>query len=81
MPIYTSKLLAEKYWRENPRFEEFHSIKNKIMREKIQDAIKNDVLMETPKYLICWYNWYRLVPKANGDMRLVVDMRDEYLPK
>jgi hypothetical protein len=49
---------------------------NKIMKEKIQDAIKNGVLVEISKNLICWCNWYRLVPKANGDMRLVVDMRE-----
>jgi hypothetical protein len=42
------------------------------MREKIQDVIKKGVLVETPKHLICWCNRYRLVPKANGDMRLVV---------
>jgi hypothetical protein len=47
------------------------------MREKIQDAIKNGVLVETPKHLIRWCNHYRLVPKANGDMRLVVDMRED----
>jgi ribosomal protein S1 len=51
MPIYTNKPLAEKYWKENLRFEEFHSTskENKIMREKIQDVIKNGVLVETPK--------------------------------
>jgi hypothetical protein len=78
MPIYTNKPLAENYWKENLRFEEFHgtSKENKIMREKIQDAIKNGVLLKTPKHLIRWCNWYRLVPKANGDMRLVVDMRE-----
>jgi predicted KAP-like P-loop ATPase len=66
--------MAEKYCEENLRFEEFHGIKreNKIMREKIQDAIKNSVLVKTPKILIHWCNWYRLVPKANGDMRLIV---------
>jgi hypothetical protein len=46
------------------------------MKDKIQHAIKNSVLVETPKNLICWCNWYKLVPKANGDMRLVVDMRE-----
>jgi hypothetical protein len=46
------------------------------MREKIQDGIKNSVLVKTPKHLIPWCNQYRLVPKANEDMRLVVDMRE-----
>jgi hypothetical protein len=48
--------MAEKYWKENLRFEEFHGIKreNKIMKEKIQDVIKNGVLVETPKNLIHW---------------------------
>jgi hypothetical protein len=32
--------------------------------------------METPKHLIHWCNQYRLVPKANGNMRLIVDMRE-----
>jgi hypothetical protein len=73
MPIYTNKLMAKKYWEESLRFEEFHNTKreNNIMKEKIQDAIKNSVLVESPKNLICWCNQYRLVPKANGDMRLV----------
>jgi hypothetical protein len=56
MFIYTNKSLAENYWKENLRFEEFHSTskEKKIMREKIQNAIKNGVLVETPKYLIHW---------------------------
>jgi hypothetical protein len=70
MPIYTNKPIAEKYWEENLRFEEFRGIKreNKIMREEIQDAIRNGVLVEILKHLIYWCNQYRLVPKANGDM-------------
>jgi hypothetical protein len=43
------------------------------MRENIQDAIKNSVLVETPK---TFNMLVQLVPKANGDMRLLVDMRD-----
>jgi hypothetical protein len=76
MPIYTNKPMAEKYWEENLKFEEFCGTKrkNKIMKEKIQDAIKNAVLVETPKHLIHWCNQYRLVPKTNGDMRLVVEI-------
>jgi hypothetical protein len=58
MPIYRNKPMAKKYWKENLRFEEFHgtSKENKIMRGKIQDAIKNSVLVETPKNLIHWCN-------------------------
>jgi hypothetical protein len=46
------------------------------MKQKIQDTLKNDVLIETPKESIRWCNHCRLVPKANGDMRLVIDMRE-----
>jgi hypothetical protein len=78
MPIYTNKYKAERYWTENLKFEEFHGTKreNEIMKQKIEEALKNGVLLETFKNSICWYNWYRLVPKANEDMQLVVDMRE-----
>jgi uncharacterized protein (UPF0276 family) len=46
------------------------------MKEKIEEIVKNGVLIKTPKNSICWCKWYRLIPKANGDMRLVVDMRE-----
>jgi hypothetical protein len=36
------------------------------MKEKIQGAIKNGVLVEIPKNLIYWCNGYRMVPKTNG---------------
>jgi hypothetical protein len=51
MPIYTNKPLAESYWRENLRFKEFHGTKreNKIMDQKIKEAIKNGVLIVTDK--------------------------------
>jgi hypothetical protein len=63
MPIYMNRYKAEKYWVENLRFEEFHGTKrkNKIMKEKIEEVVKNGVLVETPKNSICWCNWYKLV--------------------
>jgi hypothetical protein len=63
MPIYTNKFIAEKYWKENLRFEEFHNTK----REKDYEG----------KDTRCNKEWCLSGdPKANGDMRLVVDMRE-----
>jgi hypothetical protein len=49
MPIYTNRYKAEKYWAEKLRFVEFHSTKreNKIMKEKIEEVVKNGVLVKT----------------------------------
>jgi hypothetical protein len=46
-----------------------------IMDKKIKDAIAKRPLIETDKKSLRWCNQYRLVPKSNGDYRLVVDMR------
>jgi hypothetical protein len=46
-----------------------------IMDKKIKDAIANKVLIEMDTKSLRWCNQYRLVPKSNGDYRLVVDMR------
>jgi hypothetical protein len=76
MPIYTDRVQAEKYWKENILFKEFQGNKKEmeIMDKKIKDAIANGVLIETDKKSLRWCNQYRLVPKSNGDYRLVVDM-------
>jgi hypothetical protein len=74
MPIYTNKHLAEKYWKIR-RISQYKEREQNYEGED-SDAIKNSVLVETPKHLIHWCNQYRLVPKANEDMRLVVDMRE-----
>jgi hypothetical protein len=68
IPIYTDKFKAEKYLGENLRLEEFQGTKreNKIMKEKIEETVKNGVLVETPKNLIHWCNLYRLYPKQMG---------------
>jgi hypothetical protein len=77
MPIYTDKIQAEKYWRENIQFKEFQGNEKEmeIMDKKIKNAITNGVLIETDKKSLRWCNQYRLVPKSNGDYWLVVDMR------
>jgi hypothetical protein len=49
----------------------------KVQHQKKKKIIKSSVLVETPKNSICWCNRYRLVPKANGNMRLVVDIKSE----
>jgi hypothetical protein len=76
MPIYTDRIQAENYWRENIKFKEFHNTQKEmeIMDQKIKDAITNEVLIEMNKESLRWCNQYRLVPKSNGDYRLVVDM-------
>jgi hypothetical protein len=60
-----NKPMAEKYWEENRKFRKFHGTKreNKIRKKKIQDVIKNSVLVEILKKLIHWC-------KTNGDMRM-----------
>jgi hypothetical protein len=45
-----------------------------IMDKKIKDAIVNKVLIEMDKKSLRWCNQYRLVPKSNGNYRLVVDI-------
>jgi tRNA G18 (ribose-2'-O)-methylase SpoU len=66
-PKTITSLYVEVMKTENQRFEEFHntSRENKIMKEKIEKAVKNDILVETPKNSICWCNQYGLVPKTN----------------
>jgi hypothetical protein len=69
MPIYTDRIQAENYWRENIKFKKFHGTQKEmeIMDQKIKDAIANKVLIETDKKSLRWYNQYRLVPKSKGD--------------
>jgi hypothetical protein len=46
----------------------------KIFDEKVEKMQKNGVVMETPYEELLWINPCHLVPKANGDQRLVMDM-------
>jgi hypothetical protein len=65
------------FWRENKRFQEFRgSLKQQqIYDQKFQDLITNGTVVETDYKDLVWISPSNLVPKAGGDMRLVIDMR------
>jgi hypothetical protein len=46
-----------------------------IYDKKFQDLIKTGMVEKTTWRKLLWINPSHLVPKANGDMRLVIDMR------
>jgi hypothetical protein len=46
----------------------------KIYDQKMIDMLKNGVITEVPYKDLLWINPTHLVPKASGDMRLVMDM-------
>jgi hypothetical protein len=46
----------------------------KIFDEKMENMLKNGVIVEAPYEELLWINSCHDVPKANGDMRLVMDM-------
>jgi hypothetical protein len=46
----------------------------KIFDEKMENMLKNGVIVEAPYEELIWINPCHLVPKANGDMRLVMVM-------
>jgi hypothetical protein len=58
-------------------YSEFHGTPRlqKFFDEQMQDWINNGVLKQTPYEELIYINPAHLVPKANGKMRLVTDMR------
>jgi hypothetical protein len=50
--------------------------KEKVMKQKIRDTIKNKVLIAMDQKSVRWCNQYRLVFELNRGYMLVVDMRE-----
>jgi hypothetical protein len=49
-------------------------MEKKVIKQKIENTIKNKILIATDWKSVRWYNQYRLIPKPNNDNRLVLDM-------
>jgi hypothetical protein len=76
MPNYTDYAKAMNYFRRKKCYREYVAPDNleKIYDEKMTNMLKNGVIAEVPYKDLLWINPTHLVPKANGDMRLVMDM-------
>jgi hypothetical protein len=77
MPSYTDKSKAQAHWWNSKRYMEFKGSPRlqKIYDQKIQELILQGTIVESSFEQVKWINPAHLVPKPNGDMRLVVDMR------
>jgi hypothetical protein len=76
MPNYTDYNKAMEYFKRKKCYQEYVAPDNlkKIYDQKMTDMLKNGVITEVPYEDLLWINPTHLVPKANGDMRLVMDM-------
>jgi hypothetical protein len=76
MPNYTDWSGSMRYFQKRKRYCEY-AVSPAIMKifdEKMENMLKNGVIMEAPYEELIWINPCHLVPKVNGDMRLVMDM-------
>jgi hypothetical protein len=77
MARYKNRTTAMKKLGEKKTYSQFHGTPRlqKIFDDQMLDWIKNGVLRETPYEDLVYVNPAHLIPKANGKMRLVTDMR------
>jgi hypothetical protein len=77
MRNYINKVRAMVYFRQHKKYTEYRGSPKlqEIYDKKFQDLIKTGTVEETTWRKLLWINPSHLVPKANGDMRLVIDMR------
>jgi hypothetical protein len=77
MARYKNRSAAMKKLLEKKCYSEFHGTPRllKIFDQQMLDWIKNGVLRETPYEELIYVNLAHLVPKANGKVILVTDMR------
>jgi hypothetical protein len=75
MPIYTDYTKAHTYWESHKKYREFRGSPKmqKIYDQKFRELIKQKTVIQTSYDNLIWINPSHLVPKSNGDMRLVVD--------
>jgi hypothetical protein len=75
-PNYTDWNGAMRYFQKRKRYCKFTASPSmmKIFDEKLENMLKNGAIVEAPYEELLWINPCHLVPKANGDMRLVMDM-------
>jgi hypothetical protein len=77
MPNYTDYAKSMSYFRRKKCYREYVAPSDnlkKIYDQKMTDMLKNGVITEVPYKNLLWINPTHLAPKANGDMRLVMDM-------
>jgi hypothetical protein len=76
MSNYTDWSVAMRYFQKRKRYCEYTASPSmmKIFNEKIKNMLKISVIVETPYEELIWINPCHLVPKVNGDQRLVMDM-------
>jgi hypothetical protein len=76
MPNYTDYDKAMDYFRRKKCYREYVTPDHlkKIYDQKMTDMLKNGVITEVPYEDLLWINPTHLVPKANGNMRLVMNM-------
>jgi hypothetical protein len=75
MPNYTDYTKAMDYFRRRKCYREYVAPSDnlkKIYHQKMINMLKNGVIAEVPYQDLLWINPTHLVPKANGDMRLVM---------
>jgi hypothetical protein len=65
------------FWKEHKRYTEFRAtpLLESIFDQKIQELVHQETIVLATWEELRWVNRCNLVPKSNGDMRLVVDMR------
>jgi hypothetical protein len=73
---YTDYNKAMNYFKRKKCYREYVALDNlkKIYDQKMTDMLKNGVITEVPYQDLLWINLTHLVPKANGDMRLMMDI-------
>jgi hypothetical protein len=77
MPNYIDRGNAFQFWRKNKRRVEFRGEKEAMIayNKKIGELLEQGTLIESNWEELVWINPTHLVPKPNGDWRLVIDTR------